>query len=104
MAHFAQIVDGVVQQVLVVDNKDCDGGDFPESEPVGQGFLAELGFGGVWLQCSYSGAFRRHMPGGGYLYEPDADVFYPASPGKDWTLDTESWQWVNGRGVRFPRD
>ena len=32
MAHFAQISNNIVRQVIVVSNDDCAGGDFPESE------------------------------------------------------------------------
>lgn len=104
MAHFAQVVDGVVTQVVVVDNKDCGGGDYPASEPVGQAFLAELGLGDGWLQCSYNGSFRRRLPGVDSLYDADGDAFYPPSPGPRWTLDRETWHWVNDLGVRLPMD
>jgi hypothetical protein len=30
MAHFAEIKDGLVGQILVIANEDCGGGDFPE--------------------------------------------------------------------------
>lgn len=58
MAHFAQITNGVVAQVIVVSNDDCGGGDFPQSEPVGQTFIASLGLQGEWLQTSYHANFR----------------------------------------------
>ena len=50
MAHFAKVVNDVVEQVIVVANDDCAGGEFPESEPVGQAFIASLGLDGLWLQ------------------------------------------------------
>lgn len=104
MAHFAQVVDGIVTQVVVVDNKDCGDLEFPASEPVGQEFLANLGLGEGWLQCSYSNSFRRRMAGENYFYDAAADVFYPQSPGEGWVLDEETWQWVSGSGNRLPRD
>lgn len=104
MAHFAQLADNIVTQVIVVDNKDCNDLDFPDSEPVGQVFIGELGLGGGWIQCSYNGTFRRRMAGEGYIYNPDADVFYPPSPGEGWTLDEGTWAWVSGGGSRFPSD
>ena len=43
MAHFAQLDENnKILQVIVVDNKDCGGLDFPESEPIGQMFLSSL--------------------------------------------------------------
>ena len=53
MAHFAQVDQNKVQQVIVIANDDCGGGEFPESEPIGQAFIASLGLDGLWLQCSY---------------------------------------------------
>jgi hypothetical protein len=69
MAHFAQIDDNdIVQQVIVIANDDCGGGDFPESEPAGQAFIASLGLTGTWLQCSYNANFRGAYPGPGYYW------------------------------------
>lgn len=58
MAHFAKIENGIVTQVIVVSNDDCGGGEFPESEPIGQAFLASLGLEGDWKQTSYNANFR----------------------------------------------
>lgn len=78
MAHFAQIdADNVVRQVIVVANAAIEDAPFPDSEPLGQAMLAESGFTGTWLQCSYNGNFRGCYPGSGYTYDPVADVFVP---------------------------
>lgn len=75
MAHFARIDGNVVKQVIVVSNDDCGGGDFPESEPIGQVFLASIGLAGNWKQCSYSGSFRGIYPNAGCKYDEANDVF-----------------------------
>lgn len=75
MAHFAKMVDGSVQEVVVVANSDCGDLPFPESEPVGQAFLASLGLGDGWLQTSYNGSFRGRYAGIGFIYDSAADVF-----------------------------
>lgn len=75
MAHFAQVDNGIVERVIVVSNDDCAGGDFPDSEPVGQAFIASLGLAGEWLQCSYHGNFRAAYPGIGWTYDSDTDTF-----------------------------
>ena len=96
MAHFAQVNENnVVTQVTVVANcaigscigpehRDYDeelhkGHDksinFPEQEPLGQAVLAESGFDGKWLQCSYNGSFRGRFPFIGYTYDPVKDEF-----------------------------
>ena len=75
MAHFAQIEDGIVQQVIVVSNDDCGGGDFPTSEPIGQAFIASLGLAGEWKQTSYNANFRSKYAGIGDIYDAVNDVF-----------------------------
>jgi hypothetical protein len=81
MAHFARIDDGIVREVIVIDNADCGGGDFPESESIGQDFIAGIGLAGVWRQTSYNGNFRGCYAGMGYTYDADLDEFVaPAAP------------------------
>lgn len=75
MAHFAQIIDDKVTQVIVIANEDCGGGNFPESEPVGQTFIASLGLGGEWRQTSYNNNFRGVYAGVGYIFDRVNDVF-----------------------------
>ena len=69
MAHFALVANNVVDEVIVVSNEDCDNLPFPESEPVGQAFIASLGITGEWLQTSYNGNFRGTYAGIGYTYD-----------------------------------
>lgn len=75
MAHFARIEDGIVREVIVVNNADCDGGDFPDSEPIGQAFITSIGLTGEWRQTSYNGNFRGAYAGIGYTYDSENDVF-----------------------------
>jgi hypothetical protein len=76
MAHFAQVdSNNKVQQVIVVSNDDCGGGDFPTSEPIGQAFLASLGLTGLWLQTSYSGSFRNCYAGIEYDWLPNVGQY-----------------------------
>ena len=76
MAHFAQIDNNnVVLQVIVIANEDCGGGDFPNSEPIGQTFIASLGMTGTWLQTSYHANFRGAYAGISMVYDPTTDTF-----------------------------
>jgi hypothetical protein len=82
MAHFARLEHNIVQEIIVISNDDCGGGDFPASEPVGQAFITNphpdgLALEGVWKQTSYSGSFRGFYAGRGFSYDPVADVFVP---------------------------
>jgi len=75
VAHFAKINTNIVSDVIVVSNQDLDDLPFPESEPVGQAFIASLGIEGTWLQTSYNGNFRGCYAGIGYSYDSISDVF-----------------------------
>lgn len=75
MAHFAKVENGIVTDVIVVANNDCGGGEFPESEPIGQAFLASLGLTGQWLQTSYNASFRSVYASRGWIYNSEDDIF-----------------------------
>ena len=83
MAHFARINNGIVDQVIVVSNDDCAGGDFPESEAPGQTFIASLGLEGQWLQTSYHANFRGKYAGIGDTYDAELDQFVSPEPEGD---------------------
>lgn len=75
MAHFAQIIDDTVVRVIVVADDDCDGGQYPDSEPTGQAFIASIGLGGEWRQTSYNANFRGKYAGIGDTFDRLNDVF-----------------------------
>ena len=68
MAYFAEIQNNEVMQVIAISNADCQDLPFPESEPVGQAFIASLGIEGEWLQTSYNANFRGCYAGPGYTW------------------------------------
>jgi len=65
MAHFARIENKTVTQVIVVNNKTLGNLEFPDSENVGQDFIASLGLDGTWKQTSYNANFRGKYAGSG---------------------------------------
>lgn len=81
MAHFAKINNNIVTDVIVVSNSDCGDVEFPESEQIGQAFLASIGLNGEWLQTSYNANFRGVYAGIGFTYNPSLDQFVaPVTP------------------------
>lgn len=66
MAHFAKIENGIVSQVVVVDN---------EHENDGEAFLNSLGLAGTWIQTSYNANFRGKFAGIGDTYDAENDIF-----------------------------
>lgn len=76
MAHFALVnSNNIVENVIVISNDDCAGGDYPQAEPVGQAFIASLGLAGTWLMTSYNNNFRGQYAGIGFRYDVEADAF-----------------------------
>jgi len=84
VAHFAEVDEGqIVRSVIVIDNSDCGGGDYPDSEPIGQAFIADIGIDGDWLQTSYHGNFRGQYAGQGMTYDPTLDQFVSPQPAEE---------------------
>ena len=68
MAHFAQIENNKVVNVIVVSNDDAP------DEATGQAFIASIGLAGDWIQTSYNnnpveGASRGKYAGIGDLWD-----------------------------------
>lgn len=75
MAHFARIENGIVRDVNVINNAVLGDAEFPESEPIGQAFIASLGIAGEWKQTSYNANFRGKYAGIGDIYDAVNDIF-----------------------------
>tara|TARA_R110002126_G_C10124167_1_gene468809 strand:- start:127 stop:483 length:357 start_codon:yes stop_codon:yes gene_type:complete len=101
MAHFAKVEDGIVTDVIVVDNLDILDDDGNESEAVGIEFCVAL-FGGTWLQTSYSNSFRKNFAGVGYAYDSTRDAFIPIKSYPSSILDETTCQWNSP--VEYPDD
>ena len=101
MAHFAQVVDGIVVNVIVVSDEDTSVNGV-EQESVGVQFFNNLygGEGGTWIQTSYHTTGGIHLNGGtplranfagiGMFYDAEHDIFYHKSPYPSWTLNYET--------------
>ncbi len=66
MAHFARIEEGIVTQVVFIDN---------EHETDGENYLPSLGLEGRWVQTSYNGNVRGKYAGIGDTYDEANDEF-----------------------------
>jgi len=105
MAHFAKVVNGVVDQVIVAEPEFFD--TFVDSSP------------GEWIQTSYNTrggvhynpetgepdggvALRKNYAGVGFTYDRDKDAFIPPQPYPSWTLNEESCLWE--APVAYPKD
>jgi hypothetical protein len=92
MAHFAQIENNLVTQVIVVDNSDTIDAQGNELESVGVQFCTDL-LGGVWVQTSYNNNIRFNYAGIGYTYDETRDAFISPQPYPSWELDEDTCRW-----------
>jgi hypothetical protein len=92
MAHFAQIDDNLVINVIVVANEQLIDDNGVEQEALGVQFCQSL-LGGTWIQTSYNSNIRKQYASIGYTYDPIADVFVSPQPFPSWLLDSNhDWQ------------
>ena len=96
MAHFARIDDnGVVQEVIVIDNSVAPDPAPENSESSGRTFIRDiLGLPGTWVQTSYNHSFRGSYAGIGYIYRADDDEFTTPSPFPSWSWSSVEKVWV----------
>lgn len=101
MAHFAQLENNIVKQVIVVSNQDILDENGQESEQKGIDFCSNL-LGGTWKQTSYNAKIRKNYAGIGYTYDEGRDAFIPPKPYNSWLLDETTCQWK--APVDYPTD
>ena len=88
MAHFAKVEDGIVTEVLVIEQDVIDTGLF--GDPA------------LWVQTSYNThggqhpegrPLRKNYAGVGYTYDAERDAFIPPQSFPSWTLNEETCLW-----------
>ena len=97
MGHFARVVNGKVDQVIVAEPEFFD--TFVDSSP------------GQWLQTSYrtqggqhpeGRPLRKNYAGIGYTYDAVRDAFIPPQPFASWLLNDDTCLW--NAPVAMPAD
>lgn len=95
MAHFAKVVDGIVEQVIVADTKEW----------------CENNLGGTWVQTSYNThggvnnrpggeALNKNYAGIGYTW--DGTGFAAPQSYQSWTLNSNTYLWESP--IPYPTD
>lgn len=102
MAHFAKIINNIVEEIIAISDNDCCGGVFPDSEICGQNFIKKLGLDGTWKQTSYNNNFRKKYAGIGFTYDEEQDIFISPKPFDSWIFDDNEQDWV--APIPFPND
>lgn len=104
MSHFAKVVNGIVQEVLVVEQDFINEGN--------------LGDPSLWIQTSYNTrgnihygkdgnpdggiALRGNYAGIGFIYDKENDVFYEKQYHPSWVLNKSTWTWE--APIPYPND
>ena len=88
MSHFAKVIDGIVTEVLVIEQDVIDTGMFGDPS--------------LWVQTSYNTRggqhpegrpLRKNYAGVGYTYDEERDAFIPPQPFPSWTLNGDTCLW-----------
>jgi hypothetical protein len=88
MSHFAKVIDGIVTEVLVIEQDVIDTGLF--GDPA------------LWVQTSYNTyggqhpegrPLRKNYAGIGFSYDAERDAFIPPQPFVSWTLNEGTCLW-----------
>lgn len=95
MSHFAKVINGIVTEVLVVNQDVLNTGLF--GDPA------------LWIQTSYNTRggvhygpdglpdggepLRKNYAGIGYTYDPVRDAFYEPKPYPSWVLNDDTCFW-----------
>lgn len=87
MAHYAQVINGIVTSVIVAEAD----------------FIATLEDHDAWVQTSYNTRAGVHVLGGtplrknyagiGYAYDAQRDAFIPPQPFASWILNEDTCLW-----------
>jgi hypothetical protein len=98
MAHFAKVENGIVTQVIVIDQETLNTGHWGDPS--------------LWIQTSYNTAGGVHSQGGtplrknyagiGYTYDSGRDAFIPPKQYASWVLNETTCQW--NAPVAMPTD
>lgn len=96
MAHFAEVIDGVVNRVIVIEESQLDTGLWGSKEN--------------WIQCSYNTKggihynpdtnepdggipLRKNFPRQFWTYDKERDAFISPKPFPSWILNEDTCLW-----------
>jgi len=89
MSHYAKVIDGIVEQVIVAEPEFFD--TYKDDVP------------GEWIQTSYNTKWgvhelggtplRKNFAGPGFIYDKTKDAFYEPQPFPNWILNETTCKW-----------
>jgi len=101
--YYAQVLDGVVVNTVVVDETALWDENGIERDSVGAAFCQAFGEG-QWIRTYIDGEKRKWYARSGFTYRLDLDAFVPPKPPVECTLDEELCHWfdLEGRDLNAP--
>jgi hypothetical protein len=89
MSHFAKVENGVVTQVIVIEQDTLNTGHW--GDPASWIQTSYNTIGGVHTQGGTP--LRKNFAGVGYIYDAGRDAFMPPKPFASWVLDEATCNW-----------
>ncbi|CAB4136038.1 hypothetical protein UFOVP1549_61 [uncultured Caudovirales phage] len=87
MKHFAKIENNIISQIIAIEDSDCNGLDFPNSETVGKQYIENIGLTGDWIETSITGLFRQRYAWIGGSYNSEFNCFVNPQPYPSWIMN-----------------
>lgn len=88
MSHFAKVIDGIVTEVLVIEQDVIDTGLF--GDPA---IFVQTSYNTYGGQHPEGKPLRKNFAGVGYTYDAGRDAFIAPQPYPSWSLDEETCLW-----------
>lgn len=97
MSHFAKVIDGIVAEVLVIEQDVIDTGMFGDPS-----LFVQTSYNTYGGQHPEGRPLRKNFAGIGYTYDPVRDAFIAPQPFASWTLNEDTCLW--NAPVAYPDD
>ena len=88
MSHFAKVIDGIVTEVLVIEQDVIDTGLF--GDPA---LFVQTSYNTRGGQHPEGRPLRKNYAGIGYTYDAVRDAFIPPQPFASWALNEDTCLW-----------
>ena len=93
MALFAQIYDGHVQQIILINDEDISDNNGAVSEEAGAALCNHLYQGGDWVLTSGDGSIRYNAARLGDVFDENRNAFITPSPYPSWILNEQTMRY-----------
>jgi hypothetical protein len=97
MSHFAKVIDGIVTEVLVIEQDVIDTGLFGEPS-----LFVQTSYNTYGGQHPEGRPLRKNYAGIGYTYDATRDAFISPQPYPSWILNEDTCLWESP--IPYPSD